>query len=59
MASLMGFARIDGPWRELIRFFCDPAVRVKYAMLVHGLTLRESMEVGGDEPAIRREIRHG
>ncbi len=41
VASLSGLARIDGPWRELIRFFRQAStVRVKYEMLVEALARR-------------------
>ena len=51
MASLTGLARIDGPWRELVGFFRNAStVRVKYAMLVRAMTVRESMEVREDGP---------
>lgn len=41
VASLSGLARIDGPWRELVRFFRQAStVRVKYEMLVEALAAR-------------------
>ena len=41
VASLSGLARIDGPWRELVRFFRQAStVRVKYEMLVQALAAR-------------------
>jgi hypothetical protein len=41
VASLTGFTRIEGPWRDLVSFFRTAStVQVKHEMLVHAIAWR-------------------